>query len=241
MLEQEICYKSIFVYIYDILYHNIMRERILNSLRDELITRTPLDSLPEGVWKRVGALNTWGTNAIEGNTLTWREVERLLIDEQSVGGRPVKDVIETLQHEATFRDLIRRRSEPIALNTVLELHESVFRGVKPDAGRWRRVNVRIGGSRYTPPRMEKIVYEMEELLREYERRDADGENPIALGVWLHHRFESIHPLSDGNGRVGRLLLNLHMLKHNWPPVHSPSIRQDAISIGNGERALGGPL
>lgn len=76
MLEQEICYKSIFVYIYDILYHNIMRERILNSLRDELITRTPLDSLPEGVWKRVGALNTWGTNAIEGNTLTWREVER---------------------------------------------------------------------------------------------------------------------------------------------------------------------
>ena len=196
-----------------------MRESILKSLRDTLITRTPLEDLPDDVWKRTSALNTWGTNAIEGNTLTWHEVRQLVVEERSIGGRPVNDVIETLQHERVFRDLIRRKSHPIGLETILELHESVFRGVKVDAGRWRRVNVRIIGSRHIPPRMERVIDEMDDMIREYEKRDIDGEDSIALGAWLHHRFESIHPFSDGNGRVGRLLLNLHLLKHNWPPIH----------------------
>ncbi len=46
---------------------SIMINTILDDLRRELLTRVSLDSLPEGVWKRTGALNTWGTNAIEGN------------------------------------------------------------------------------------------------------------------------------------------------------------------------------
>ncbi|MFH1579699.1 MAG: Fic family protein [Thermoplasmatota archaeon] len=196
-----------------------MRESILNSLRDILITRSPLEDLPESVWKRTSALNTWGTNAIEGNTLTWHEVKQLLLEERSVGGRPVKDILETLQHERVFRDLIRRRSHPIDLGTILELHESVFKGVKTDTGRWRRVNVRISGSKHAPPRMERVIDETEKMLHEYEKRDIEGEDTIALGAWLHHRFESIHPFSDGNGRVGRLLLNLHLMKHSWPPVH----------------------
>ena len=196
-----------------------MDESILVRLRDILLTRAPLDHLPEDVWKRTSALNTWGTNAIEGNTLTWHDVERLLIEERSVGNRSVRDVLETLQHESTFRGLLLRRERPIILETVLELHESVFRGVKTDAGRWRRINVRIQGSKHIPPRMEKIVPETEGILETYESRDLRGEDVFSLGAWLHHAFESIHPFSDGNGRVGRLLLNLHFLKHNWPPVH----------------------
>lgn len=196
-----------------------MRKSILLSLRESLLTRAPLDDLPERVWKQIGALNTWGTNAIEGNTLTWRDVERLLLEEKGVGGRPVRDILETIQHEMVFRDLISRKSNPVRLVTILELHEAVFKGVKSDAGSWRRINVRISGSKHTPPRFEKVVNEMEEMLDEYEMRDTDSEDVILIGAWLHNRFESIHPFSDGNGRVGRLLLNLHMLKHNWPPVH----------------------
>jgi len=197
----------------------MMDESILDALRDALITRASMESLPEEVWRRTSALNTWGTNAIEGNTLTWNEVEALLIEERSIGGRPIRDVLETLQHEKVFRDLLLRRARPITLEMVLELHGSVFRGVKADAGAWRRVNVRIAGSHHTPPRMEKVVDEMEKMLREYERRDVEGEEVFTLAAWVHHSFEAIHPFSDGNGRVGRLLLSLHFLKHNWPPVH----------------------
>jgi Fic family protein len=196
-----------------------MNESILSHLRDMLLTRTSLDHIPEDVWKRSSALNTWGTNAIEGNTLTWKEVERLLLEDESIGNRPLRDVLETLQHESTFRGLLVRKNQPITLVTVLELHESVFKGVKADAGQWRRVNVRIAGSSLVPPRMEKVVSEMEALLKEYNSRDVEGAEIFGLAAWFHHGFESVHPFSDGNGRVGRLLLNLHFLKHNWPPVN----------------------
>lgn len=201
------------------LLHTIVNESILFRLRDALLTRSSLNHLPDDVWKRSSALNTWGTNAIEGNTLTWKEVERLLLEDLSVGNRPLRDVLETLQHQSTFRGLLLRKDQPIAMQTVLELHESVFKGVKEDAGNWRRVNVRITGSTHTPPRMEKVVREMETILKEYDSRDKEGAEVFSLGAWLHHGFESVHPFSDGNGRVGRLLLNLHFLKHNWPTVN----------------------
>ena len=196
-----------------------MNDSILIGLREALLSRTTLDALPDSVSRRTAALNTWGTNAIEGNTLTWRDVERLLLQGRSVANRPVADVLETIQHEAAFRGLLDRRAAPIRIVTAMELHEAVFKGITPDAGQWRRVNVRIVGSKHTPPRMEKVIERMAAWEREYAHRDLLGEPEFALGAWMHVQFEAVHPFSDGNGRVGRLLLNLHFLKHSWPPVH----------------------
>lgn len=196
-----------------------MEQAILEPLWRELLTRTPLDAIPQGVWKRTGALNTWGTNAIEGNTLSREDVERILLEERNVPNRPLHDVMETVQHARAFEDLLARKAGPIRLLTALQLHEAVFRGIKLDAGQWRRVNVRIAGVRHVPPRMEKVVPMITEWEEAYTKRDMLGENVFSLAAWMHFEFESIHPFSDGNGRVGRLLLNLHFLKHNWPPVH----------------------
>src|SRR2546426_4254909 len=162
-------------------FMTFVREDILAAFHAELLTRMPLDAIPAGVWKRTGALNTWGTNAIEGNTLGREEVERILLEDTTVRGRPVGDVLETIQHERAFESLLRRRLAPIRLVTVLELHEDVFRGIKPDAGLWRRVNVRIAGARRTPPRMEKVVPMMTSWEREYAARDLRGEDAFSLG------------------------------------------------------------
>src|SRR5437879_12186574 len=115
-----------------------MRKDILVALREELLTRTALDSIPEGVWKRTGALNTWGTNAIEGNTLSRADVERILLEQKSVGNRPLSDVMETIQHAAAFANLLERRRAPIRLSTVLGLHEEAFAGIQAAAGPSRR-------------------------------------------------------------------------------------------------------
>ncbi|MCK4717392.1 MAG: Fic family protein [Thermoplasmata archaeon] len=203
-----------------------MKQIILEALRSALLERTGFEDLPEKVWKRSGALNTWGTNAIEGSTITRKEAERLILEGKSVARKPVMEVLETLQHERVFRDLVVCRHTDTTLNTVLEFHEGIFRGILLDAGQWRRVNVRIEGASFTPPRMEKVVREMERWERAYRDRDVEGNDVFTLGAWLHFEFERIHPFSDGNGRVGRLLLNLHFLRRNWPPIHIlPSHRE----------------
>jgi len=196
-----------------------MRETILEALRTALLTRAPLAAIPESVWKRTGALNTWGTNAIEGNTLTWRDVERLLLQGRNVPHRPVADILETLKHQETFQKLPTLASRSVNLVLVQELHEAVFGGIKGDAGRFRMVNVRIVGSPHIPPRVERVLPEMDAWEREYERRERRGDPVFPTAAWMHHQFESVHPFADGNGRVGRLLLNLHFLRHSWPPVH----------------------
>jgi len=159
----------------------------------------------------------------------------VLLEQRSVGNRPILDVLETLHHETAFRGLIQRLDAPIRLQTVLELHETVFRGIHPDAGQWRRVSVQITGSRHSPPRAEKVVTAMASWEEEYAERDLAGEPTFGLASWMHHRFESIHPFTDGNGRIGRLLLNLHFLKHSWPPVHvlPPDRNRYIHALGSG--------
>src|SRR5207237_1659056 len=80
-------------------------------------------------------------------------------------------------------------------------------------------NVRIAGVRHVPPRVENILALMCSREESYAKLDMEAAGVFPLGARMHLEFESIHPFSDGNGRVGRLLLNLHFLKHNWPPVH----------------------
>lgn len=196
-----------------------MEQIILDAMRAKLLERASIDKLPESIWKRIAALNTWGTNAIEGSTISQKDAEKILLENKTPTSKPVRDVLETIQHEHAFRGLIDRRYIEITMETALELHEEVFKFILPDAGQWRRVNVRIRGAPFTPPRMEKVIFEMEKWVTDYRKYDVDGENVFLLAARMHYQFERIHPFSDGNGRVGRLLLNLHFMNRNWPPVH----------------------
>jgi Fic family protein len=152
-------------------------------------------------------------------------VQTVLFDSKGVD-KPFLDILETVQHEKAFRGLMNRRGRAMDLIMIQELHEEVFKGVMTDAGQWRRISVTIRGATIIPPRPEKIVGRMDSLVRDYDLRHLQGEDVFVLGSWMHHEFETIHPFSNGNGRVGRLLLNLHFLKHNWPSINIMPVDKD---------------
>jgi len=194
-----------------------MNNAILMGLRQAFLDRGGMAMLPERAQQDLSLRATHGTNALDGNTLTLDEA-RTVISGIGVGGKPIRDILETIQHESAFRALLISPLPTVDMITVLRLHEQVFSGILPDAGQWRRVNVHIRGSVHSLLRMEKVIPLMDSLMMGYNKADLEGDEVIRLGAELHSRFESIHPFSDGNGRVGRLLLNLHFLRHNWPPL-----------------------
>ena len=216
----------------------MMRESILAELRRQLLDRCPLTALPEPVLRATAALNTWGSNSIEGNGLSLEDVDRIVLEDMTPGGRSVGDVLETVQHMAAFEGLFGRASEPITTQTAQELHLQVFQGVIHDAGRWRGGDVSVTGSFHTPPHADWVAPMMLEWEHELVEREMGEGNVTATATWMHHRFETIHPFSDGNGRAGRLLLNLYLLRHNWPPVHVLPMDRDRYLDAMGEGHTG---
>lgn len=191
---------------------------LLDELREAVFESITIELLTEDTWRRMAAQHTFGSNAIEGRTLSLEEVETLVVRGDSVGGHPVKEVMEAVQHGNALMGLRRRSGEPMTAGLALDLHDQVFRGVLPGAGQWREVNSLIVGSSHRPPSSDRVGQAMTEWEQGYRERCRDQEPVFALAAWMHHRFEAIHPFVGGNGQVGRLLMDLHFLKNGWPPV-----------------------
>ena len=196
-----------------------MNRYILNRLRERMLDRGSMCNMPEKTLQESFILNTWGTNAIEGNILTLEEVTKVVETGMTVSNRSIRDLMETIQHLSVLAEVVSGRIREINMKSSLDLHNMIFRGILMDAGQWRMVNVRITGSRYPPPRVEKIISLLQEWEKRYLAMEMKREDVFSQAAEMHFGFESIHPFSDGNGRVGRLLLNIHFLNHNWPLVH----------------------
>lgn len=196
-----------------------MDRHILNRLRGRVLDRGSVRNMPEKTLQESFILNTWGTNAIEGNTLTLNEVTKVIENGMTVPNRPVRDLMETIQHRTALAEVVSGGITEVNMKSALELHNMIFRGILLDAGKWRTVNVRISGTKYSPPRVEKLISLLQEWEQHYVEMEMKRGDVFSQAAEMHLGFESIHPFSDGNGRVGRLLLNMHFLNHNWPLTH----------------------
>ena len=213
-----------------------MDRYILDRLRERMLDRGSVRNMPENVLEYSYILNTWGTNAIEGNTLTLGEVTKVIESGISVPDRPVRDLMETIQHRAALAEVVSGKICNVNMESALDLHNIIFHGILIDAGQWRNVNVRISGSKYSPPRVEKILSMLQTWEKHYIEMEMNREDIFSQAAEMHYGFESIHPFSDGNGRVGRLLLNIHFLKHNWGFInilpHERGSYLDALEIAH---------
>ncbi len=198
----------------------------------------------------------YNSNAIEGNTLTLPETRLVLERGLTVGGKPLAHHIETSNGANAWDQMLRlaNRTTPIdellSHSTLQELHGLVMRGLSSDAGRYRTVNVRIAGSPHSPPDWSRVLARTEEVLEQaregLERWEIDGRLPglLTVATRFHHGLEAVHPFSDGNGRVGRLALNILLLRAGMPPAILPVTRRKAyyhslaLADGGNIRSLG---
>ncbi|WP_288407773.1 Fic family protein [uncultured Herbaspirillum sp.] len=161
---------------------------------------------------------TYHSNAIEGNTLTLRET-KVVLEGITVGGKSLREHFEAINHRDAILlvEQIVADQEPLSERHIKDLHSRVLKGVDAEqAGRYRRENVVIAGASSTPPDFLHLNDEMRHLLDWYQQ--ADTLHPVARAAQLHTRFVKIHPVVDGNGRTGRLLLNLELMKSGYPPA-----------------------
>ena len=190
---------------------------IIEEKLEELNKRRPLT---EGELERLNeeflTEYTYNSNAIEGNTLTLRETDMVLRG-LTIDQKLLKEHLEVIGHKEAFdfvTELVKEKCE-INERVIKQIHYLVLADKKDDRGVYRRVPVRIMGAAHETAQPYLIITKMEELLRNYL---ASEEHIVTNLARFHIEFEGIHPFIDGNGRTGRLLVNLELMKAGYPPI-----------------------
>ena len=174
-------------------------ERIPKSVREKELEEISIDF-------------TYNTNAIEGSTITLEETREIIHDKISPN-KPIRDVRETEQHSKVFLWMLKK-SEKITKELLLGWHKNMFGETKPDiAGKFRDYLVRVGP--HLAPDWQDVENLMKNLV-EFINKNKKM-NAVELAGRVHYQFEKIHPFGDGNGRIGRLLMNF-ILWHNGYPM-----------------------
>ena len=180
---------------------------------------------------------THSSNAIEGNTLTLGETRMIIEDGITIGGKSVREHLEARNHPKAIMYLEELVAEGRAATDadVLLLHKLVLEGIDESAGKYRQWGVRISGSTFTPPPSHDVPTLVANLL-EWLRLNPDEQSPVELAAQLLHKFSQIHPFSDGNGRVGRLLMNLVLIRSGYPFITNISYRERARYLNSLQEA-----
>lgn len=164
--------------------------------------------------------NTYDSNAIEGNTLTLRETALLISEGITIAEKPIKEHLEVIGHKDAFEYIISlsNKLEPLTQQVIKDIHSLVLMNDNINRGIYRNVPVAILGSSHTPVLPYMLDKHMEDLLLNYPIQQKQNHIVTCISAF-HIEFESIHPFIDGNGRTGRLVLNLELMKAGLLPIN----------------------
>jgi Fic family protein len=165
---------------------------------------------------------TYSSNAIEGNTLS--RIETAEVIERGItaviSGKSLKDQLEAINHAKAIeliQELAKKRKghQFITEGDINSIHKIILDGINDEwAGKYRRTEVFIRGSDAEFPVPNAVSYAMQEFIQWLQGQQ--GIHPVRVAANAHFKFVSIHPFIDGNGRTGRLLMNLILIMHGYP-------------------------
>lgn len=179
--------------------------------------------LSEEQWRRFSEIFTYNTNAIEGSELNQKEVNQILEKDKWPEDKTKEDISEAYGVTEAIK-FIRKTKEHISIELIKKIHEIVFKNSKPFAGKLRQKGMEVvvrdglGNIVHQGAPSEKVAELLKELIKWYNKYK-NKYPPILLAAVVHNQFENIHPFQDGNGRVGRILMNNTLIKHELPPVN----------------------
>jgi fido (protein-threonine AMPylation protein) len=169
-------------------------------------------------WFRVEL--TYSSNAIEGNTLSRNETALVVEKGITVRGKSLREHLEAINHAEALdyvATLATRSHRPITRHDILSMHSLILRRIDDDnAGRLRTIPVKIAGSAVAMPPPLQVPDLMDDFVRWL--NVPHDEHPATFAADAHLRFVTIHPFVDGNGRTGRLLMNLLLMRRAYPPA-----------------------
>lgn len=192
----------------------------IDALKKQLDSCRPLTPAEVEAIREVFLVeHTYNSNAIEGNTLTLQETA-LVLQGITIDRKPLKDHLEAVGYKEAFQyvEELAKQDKPLSDFDIKSIHSLVLADRPEDKGTFRRVNVRIAGAMTEPVQPYLIEPKIEELLEDY-KNWAQTMHVVERVALFHLRFESIHPFIDGNGRTGRLLMNLQLIKEGLPAVN----------------------
>ncbi len=182
-----------------------------------------ISHLSEKQWQVFSELFTYNTNAIEGSELNSLEVKEVLEQDNWPKDKSKQDIAEAygVNEAITY---IRETKEHISIDLILKIHKIVFNNSKSFAGELRKpgeeviVRNRLGEILHEGAPQSRVLFLLKELVKWYDKHKKTYPALILAAV-VHDQFENIHPFRDGNGRVGRILLNNILIKHDLPPIN----------------------
>ncbi|MFG6107293.1 Fic family protein [Leptothoe sp. EHU-05/26/07-4] len=164
---------------------------------------------------------TYNSNAIEGNTLTQSETQLVLETGITVGGKTLREHLEVVGHQDAidYVESLAQKDTTIGEWEIRQIHSLLFSVIdRAEAGRYRQLDVKAAGTDYAYPPHYLLPELMTEFVEWLNSEPAKQLHPIQYASAAHCRFVGIHPFRDGNGRTGRLLMNLLLLRLGYPVI-----------------------
>lgn len=191
----------------------------IDSLKAELDSKRPLtDGEAQRLRDEFMVDFTYNSNAIEGNTLTLKETA-MVLEGMTIDRKPLKDHLDAVGHRDAFLYVESIAKDTKISETIIKnIHSLVLINRPDDKGVFRKIPVTIMGAYTEPVQPYMIEPKLTELIITNEKRKKNM-HPIERITRFHLEFEGIHPFIDGNGRCGRLLLNLDLIQNGYPAIN----------------------
>ena len=184
----------------------------------------------------------FNSNAIEGNQLTYGETITLIRQGLTAKGKPLKDHLDVQGHEAAVDMMLEliQGKRPLTQNDIRQLHQLLLKdnyqsaSLGPD-GQYVFRTINVGTYKKQPNHVRtadgsvhyyadpiEVPARVADLLTWYDSvKNSDQLHPLVVAAIFHHEFVAIHPFDDGNGRMGRILMNYTLMRRGYPPIVVP--------------------